>query len=95
MDGTALGILRCLSSFQQITCAVPSAKRTAVEHYIMRTPNKRLFVESIFVSSKTKVKCDEFTVRRKKLAGTESNLLNKYLSLKWVGIASNIQWHNS
>ena len=38
MDGTALGILGRLPSFQRIICTVPIAKRIAVEQYIMRTP---------------------------------------------------------
>ena len=49
MDGTALGILGCLSSFQRITCTVPSAKRIAVEHFIMRKPNS-VYSWTVFLS---------------------------------------------
>ena len=65
LDGTALGILVCLPSFQRITCTVPIAKRITVERYITKTLKKRLFVGSIFVSSKTKNESDEFTVSLK------------------------------
>ena len=54
----------------------------------MRTPKKRLFADSIFVSSKIKVGSDEFSIPlRNKLRGGESVLLNRFMWLNWVGIA--------